>query len=203
MPPNTHITLIPGAAGLSGFWHPIRRCLPASWEQYTFDLPGFGPVPANPAIQSYDQLVDHIARGLPRPGVVAGQSMGGYLALQLALRYPELVTHLVLMVAAAGLHMASHGAKDWRTEYGGNGSTNPAWIFAPAPDLSAELPRIHIPVLLVWATRDPISPLSVAQRLQALLPDARLLTFDSDDHWVGRRFPEETARAIGALIEPE
>src|SRR5690349_1285975 len=182
MPPTTHITLIPGAAGLSGFWHPIRRCLPASWEQHTFDLPGFGPVPANAAIQSYDQLIEHIARGLPRPGVVAGQSMGAFLALQLALRHPELVTHLVLIVAAAGVDMARHGAKDWRPEVAGNGS-NPAWIFAPVPDLSAELARVRVPVLLVWATRDPISPLSIAEQLQAELPDARLLTFDTDDHW--------------------
>ncbi len=165
------------------------------------DLPGFGPVPANPAIQSYDQLIDHIARGLPRPGVVAGQSMGGFLALQLALRYPELVTHLVLIVAAAGVDMARHGAKDWRSEYGGDG-TNPPWIFAPVPDLSADLPRIRVPVLLVWATRDPISPLSIAHQLQAALPDARLITFDTDDHWVARRFPGETAQAIRELVEP-
>jgi pimeloyl-ACP methyl ester carboxylesterase len=197
----THITLIPGAAGLSGFWHPIRRCLPASWLQHTFDLPGFGPVPANPAIQSYDDLVDHIARGLPRPGVVVGHSMGGYIALQLALRYPELVTHLVLSVAAAGVDMARHGARDWRPDYGGDGS-NPAWIFAPVPDLSAELPRIRMPVLLIWATRDPISPLSVAEQLKAELPDARWITFDTDDHWVARRFPEDTARAIRELVEP-
>src|SRR4051812_26938522 len=190
MPPMTHITLIPGAAGLSGFWHPIRRCLPASWEQHTFDLPGFGPVPADSKIQSYDQLVEHIARGLPRAGVIAGQSMGGFLALQLALRHPELVTHLVLIVAAAGLNMASHGAKGWRPEYSGHGPT-PGWILEPVADLRAELPRIEVPVLLVWATRDPLSPLSIAQQFQALLPDARLVTFDSDDHWVARRFPEE------------
>jgi pimeloyl-ACP methyl ester carboxylesterase len=57
-------------------------------------------------------------------------------------------------------------------------------------------------VLLVWATRDPISPLSIAEQLQAGLPDARLITFDTDDHWVARRFPEETAQAIRELVEP-
>ena len=201
MPPTTHITLIPGAAGLSGFWHPIRRCLPANWEQHTLDLPGFGPVPANPALQSYDDLVDHIAGGLPRPGVIAGQSMGGFLALQLALRHPALVSHLVLIVAAGGVDMARHGAKDWRSEYGPH-AANPAWIFDPVPDLSKELHRIRVPVLLIWATRDPISPLSIAEQLQAQLPDARLLTFDTDDHWVARRFPEQTARAIRELVEP-
>jgi pimeloyl-ACP methyl ester carboxylesterase len=200
MPPSPRITLIPGAAGLATFWDPIREHLPSSWQQYSFDLPGFGPVPADPSHQSYEQLVDWIARGLAGPGVVAGQSMGGYVALQLALRHPELVTHLVLLVAAAGVDMARHGARDWRPESRSNGA-NPAWTFAPLPDLSSELGRISIPVLLVWATRDAISPLGVAQQLQAELPNARLVTFDTDDHWVGRRFAAETALAIQTLVE--
>jgi hypothetical protein len=30
-----------------------------------------------------------------------------------------------------------------------------------------------------------------------------LITFDTEDHWVGRRFPEQTARAIRELVEPK
>ena len=194
------ITLIPGAAGLASFWDPIREHLPSAWAQHTFDLPGFGPIPADPELRSYDDLVDRIARGLPGPGVVAGQSMGGFLALRLALRYPALVTHLVLLVMAAGVNMARHGARDWRPEYGGTGA-NPRWIFEPVPDLSSELGRIAMPVLLIWATRDALSPLAVAHQLAAALPNARLVTFDTDDHWVGRRFAAETARAIADLVE--
>jgi pimeloyl-ACP methyl ester carboxylesterase len=196
----TRITLIPGAAGLASFWDPIREQLPGAWAQHTFDLPGFGPVPADPELRSYDDLVDRIARDLPGPGVVAGQSMGGFLALRLALRYPALVTHLVLLVAAAGVNMGRHGARDWRTAYPA-AAANPPWIFGPVPDLSSELQRIAIPVLLIWATRDAISPLGVAHQLAAALPNARLVTFDTDDHWVGRRFAAETARAIADLVE--
>jgi poly(3-hydroxyoctanoate) depolymerase len=200
MPPSPRITLIPGAAGLATFWDPIREHLPSSWQQHSFDLPGFGPVPADREIQSYEQLVDWIARGLSGPGVVAGQSMGGFIALQLALRHPELVTHLVLLVAAGGVDMARHGARDWRPVSRSN-LANPAWTFAPVPDFSSQLGRISIPVLLVWATRDAISPLAVAQQLQADLPNARLVTFDTDDHWVGRLFSAETALAIRTLVE--
>jgi len=197
--PRTSITLIPGAAGLAAFWDPIRERLPSDWQQHTLDLPGFGPVPARPDISSYDQLVDHIASGISGPSVVAGQSMGGYLSLRLALRHPALVTHLVLIVASAGVNMARHGAEDWRPEDRAN-SRNPAWIFGPVPDLSSELGRIQIPVLLIWATRDPISPLTIGQQLEAELPNARLITFDTDDHWLARRFPDETALAIRDLV---
>jgi poly(3-hydroxyoctanoate) depolymerase len=194
-----HITLIPGAGGLSSFWDPIAAELPTDWRQDTFDLPGFGPVPPRPDIASFDQLIEHIARGRTAPGIVAGQSMGGYLALQLALRHPELVTHLVLIAAAAGaVGMARAPTQDWRpshlVEHG-----NAKWVYAPVPDLRDQLPRIQVPVLLIWATRDAISPLGVGQQLAAALPQARLLTFDTDDHWVARRFASETATAIREL----
>jgi pimeloyl-ACP methyl ester carboxylesterase len=125
--------------------------------------------------------------------------MGGFLSLQLALRHPALVTHLVLIVASGGVDMARHCAVDWRPQDRSN-STNPDWTFAPVPDLTPELGRIQIPVLLLWATRDPISPLGVGQQLEADLPNARLLSFDTDDHWVARRFPGETALAIRDFV---
>ncbi len=46
--------------------------------------------------------------------------MGGFIALQLALRYPHLVTHLVLVAATGGVDMAGHGASDWRHDYDGS-----------------------------------------------------------------------------------
>ena len=123
--------------------------------------------------------------------------MGGYLALQLALRHPELVTHLVLIVASAGLG-ARHGASDWRPSHRSEHS-NADWVYAPVPDVRAQLASIRVPTLLIWATRDAISPLSIAEELAAGVPGARLLRFDSDDHWVARRFPRETAAAIREL----
>jgi pimeloyl-ACP methyl ester carboxylesterase len=63
------------------------------------------------------------------------------------------------------------------------------------------LHRITVPVLLIWATRDALSPLGVAHQLARELPDARLLTFDTDDHWLARRFADQTAAAIREWIE--
>jgi pimeloyl-ACP methyl ester carboxylesterase len=73
-------------------------------------------------------------------------------------------------------------------------------VLEPAPDLTPELGRIRVPVLLVWASHDPISPLSVAETLLARLPDARLLTFETDDHWVARRHAPRVSQAIADLV---
>ena len=118
MKPPTFATFLPGAAGLGNFWSPVIDCLPAMWRTQIVDLPGLGPVPSHPAVSSYDSLVEYVARAIQTPTVLVGQSMGAFVALQLALRHPDLVTHLVLVVAAGGVDMAAHGASDWRVDYG-------------------------------------------------------------------------------------
>jgi pimeloyl-ACP methyl ester carboxylesterase len=199
MKTDVDIALIPGAAGLATFWDPIAARLPQTWGKQSFDLPGFGSSPNAPGVTSYPSLVEHLAEKITRPAVVAGQSMGGYIALQLALRHPQKVTHLVLTVAAAGVDMARHGAKDWRPAHRLSHPTAQPWVYVPTVDLTAELHRISVPVLLIWANRDPVSPLEVAQELLRALPRAQLTTFDTDDHWVARRFADETAAAITRL----
>ena len=45
-----------------------------------------------------------------------------------------------------------------------------------------ELPKIHVPVLLVWGKQDPITPVEIAPLFQELLPDARLRVIDKCGH---------------------
>jgi pimeloyl-ACP methyl ester carboxylesterase len=126
--------------------------------------------------------------------------MGAYLSLELVLRHPQLVTHLVLVVAAGGVDMARHGALDWRINHRQAHPSGPAWVYAPLPDLTPQLARIKVPVLLVWASRDPISPLGVAEHLRRHLPQATLICFDTDDHWVVRQFAAPVAKAMADVV---
>jgi riboflavin kinase len=177
----------------------VRERLPPGFSHETFDWPGFGGSPSL-GVESYDLLIDHVAAKIRERGPVVGQSMGGFVALQLALRYPERVSHLVLTVAAAGVDMARHGALDWRS-----GSLTerrkPAWIYEPVADLSAKLCRVRIPVLLLWATGDRLSPLGAAEQLRDALPEARLVTFQSDDHWFTHQFAAPVAAEIARHVE--
>ena len=133
-----HATFVPGAAGQGSFWLPIIERLPASWQAQSIDLPGLGTGPSLPDVSSYGDLVD-LAASMPAPSVVVAQSMGGFIALELALEYPELVTHLVLVAVTGGIDMSVHGAANWRTEYAASFPTAQPWAREPVPDLSHRL----------------------------------------------------------------
>lgn len=86
-----------------------RTMLPladAGYRVLALDLPGHGlsDKPADRARYSLDALADAVRETMDLAGVdraaVAGHSMGGGVALQLALRHPERVTHLALLGAA-------------------------------------------------------------------------------------------------------
>ena len=191
-----HATFVPGAAGQGSFWSPVAAQLPPTWQHQLIDLPGLGSVPAHPTVASYHDLVDFVAASIPTPTVLVAQSMGSFIALELALQYPELVTHLVLVAVTGGIDMSVHRATDWRASYAISYPSAQPWARDRVPDLSHRFQEIAVPVLLVWATRDPLSPLSVAKTLKSRIPGASLRTFDTDDHWLARVHAEEVAAAI-------
>src|SRR3954471_2605633 len=96
--------------GLSGSWQNWLENLPAfsaaGYRCIAMDLPGFGAseMPAQDiSIRGYAAAVDELLRtlGVTRASVV-GNSMGGFVGLELALSFPTWVERLVL-VSAAGL----------------------------------------------------------------------------------------------------
>jgi pimeloyl-ACP methyl ester carboxylesterase len=126
--------------------------------------------------------------------------MGGYVALQLALRYPDCVTHLVLAAVTGGVDMSLHQAADWRAEYTASHPHAQPWARDQVPDLTDQLHAIAVPVLLLWPARDPLSPLTVASAMVSRLADVSLVTFDSDDHWAAIERPEQTAMTIKQFV---
>ncbi len=90
-------------------WRPVLDRLAAERDVLAIDLPGFGGTPAlnrshPPAIPSPPELARHVAAGLIELGVghahVAGNSLGGWVALELALAG---VARSVTAIAPAGL----------------------------------------------------------------------------------------------------
>jgi poly(3-hydroxyoctanoate) depolymerase len=189
---------LPGMSGMGEFWAPVASRV--AGEHTLVDFPGLGMNLANPRVNSYEDLVDDVAAKCLGPSVLVAQSMGGVVAMHLALRYPELVTHLVLAATSGGIDITPYRAEDWRISSRLANPSAPGWAFADQTDLSPRLPNVHISTLLIWASDDAISPVGVGQRLNELLPNSQLLVLESDDHWVARIEAEAVANRIVSFL---
>ncbi len=83
------------------YWRPQLADLADLVPLIAVDLPGFGsspPLPGEPSLDAWADAVEATlaARLGERPAVVAGLSMGGYVALRLAARHPARIEALVL-----------------------------------------------------------------------------------------------------------
>jgi 2-succinyl-6-hydroxy-2,4-cyclohexadiene-1-carboxylate synthase len=98
------LVLLHGFGGDSQAWASIASSL-APREIWAPDLPGHGATtPLTPAGDwSLARVADSLAAILPTRFDLAGYSLGGRLALALALRHPQRVSRLALVGASAGL----------------------------------------------------------------------------------------------------
>lgn len=194
------LLFMPGSSGAASFWLPVGELLPTPWRKRYLDWPGMGAVPSSPKIASYDDLADLVLDRIEEPTVLVAQSMGGVAAIKATLRRPERVSHLVLTATSGGIDRRAFDLEDWRADYRKAYPHAADWIFEHGGDLSEGLRGLRMPVLLIWATRDAISPLGIGRHLAGLMPQARLVEIDSDDHWVVRQHPQQVAGEIERLI---
>jgi pimeloyl-ACP methyl ester carboxylesterase len=182
---------LPGAGGSASFWKPLAHH--AQLEGVFFAWPGLGAEPPTPGINSIDDLIDLVAAEITEPVNIVAQSMGGFIAIKLALTHPNLVKCLVLAVTSGGVPVIDLGGSDWRSNYSAAFPRAASWIADPVADLSDQIPSIEVPTLLLWGDADPISPVAVGKRLLALLPNARLCVFSGADHDLAQTHLDEVA----------
>jgi len=187
------VVFLPGAAGSSAFWQPLSRLLPADWDRTLLDWPGLGDVPPSPEVNGFDDLVRLTLAVIDGPVDLVAQSMGGVVALRVALERPDLVRRLVLVATSGGLDLKRFGASDWRDDYVRQHPAARRFIVEQRPDLTGRLSGVRMPTLLVWGDTDPISPLAVGRHLADLLPRAELVVIPGGNHALARDRAREIA----------
>lgn len=195
------LLFLPGAGGDAAFWHPAGALLPAAWRKTYLGWPGLGTQPHDPTVRGLDDLVARAAAALDGRSVVIAQSMGGVIAVRLALARPEKISHLVLVATSGGLELTRFGVSDWRADYRRNFPNAASWITETRADHEPDFPRLTMPTLLIWGDRDPISPVAVGTHLARTLPNARLAVIEDGTHALATEQPARVAGLIRQHVE--
>ncbi len=177
-------------------WLDVTDLLPGERTVIAPDLPGFGTSPSgpdvaaalgtDPAVASIDVMGDGVAASLRAAGVeravVAGLSMGGYVALSMLERHPDLVAGLGLLdtkatadddeARAKRLEIAERVRAEQRVEavYGMRTSVLGATNRVARPDL--------VERVFTWIADQGPSAVAWAQEAMAARPDRTALLAD-------------------------
>lgn len=95
------VLILPGLGTSIDYWQFVIPALASHYHVVAVDLPGFGKSDKPDASYELSWIADEIVafmdgKGIGRASIIGG-SMGGHLALLLALNHPERVSKLVLM----------------------------------------------------------------------------------------------------------
>lgn len=196
----SQLLFLPGALGRTQLWEPVSRLLAHPAEKHHVGWPGFGSTPSDPEVRSLDDLVARVAARIVQPTALIAQSMGGVVAMRIALEKPDLITHLVLAATSGGIDVAGLGGEDWRPAFLAANPSLPRWFSTCQEDLSSCLPELTVPTLLLWGDADPISPVAVGERLASLLPNAHLHVVRGGDHDLAETHAASLAPLIDAYL---
>lgn len=195
-PAPAKLLFLPGALGRMDFWVPAADLIHHPAGKIHIGWPGFGPTPAEPGVNGIDDLVDKVVAAMDVPCALIAQSMGGTIAIRAALAKPDRVTHLILAATSGGMDTAACGAADWRGFVRTDYPALPDWFLHDHEDLTGQLHRLAMPVLLLWGDADAISPVSVGELLATHLPRADLRIFAGADHDLAYTHAAEVAACI-------
>jgi 2-succinyl-6-hydroxy-2,4-cyclohexadiene-1-carboxylate synthase len=112
--PSKHesVVLLHGFGGTRHSWDGVLAHLPAErYRPLALDLPGHGEQADAARPITFDSCVRSVLERAPKRFVLAGYSMGGRIALQVALAEPERIERLALISATAGIDDADERAE--------------------------------------------------------------------------------------------
>lgn len=227
------VVLLHGLMGEMEHWEPALETLGDGYRAIAPSLPIFDPTLAEPSVS---ELARHVVRFLDelqiQHAVVGGNSLGGHVAIEIALRRPDRVTGLIL-TGSSGLfergftrnvpHVPTAEYVRMKMEeiFYDPTLVTPQWVaavgrvvttrstalrvvrFARAAkrhNVEGELPCITVPTLLVWGKEDRITPMEVAERFHASIPDSELVYLTNCGHAPMLERPEAFSEIVGEWL---
>jgi pimeloyl-ACP methyl ester carboxylesterase len=197
------------AAGFTRMWLPVHEALSASVDLIAPEHPGFGETEMPDWLDGFDDLAIHYselldALGLDRVHVV-GHSLGGWIAAEFAVFYPERLRSLTLLTPV-GLRVPGHPwpnlaamSPDQRFARMFNDTTNMAQVLPDLDDLDEVVHLYGEATTLARLAWNPMYDLKLEHRLRRVTVPSMLLAAE-DDRLVPREIGERYAQLLDAGV---
>jgi pimeloyl-ACP methyl ester carboxylesterase len=222
------VVFIHGAGGSRLNWGRQLGALASLLRVLALDLPGHGRSggAALTTIGAYAEVVAEALGHLGAPAVLVGHSMGGGVAMQVALQCPDLAAALVLLGTGSRLRVAPTLLTGLQADVQGAVKAITGMAFAPATasatrrrgedallaagaatlladfracdsfDVLARLGEIHVPCLVMCGAEDRLTPVKYSESLAKGIPGARLEVIPSAGHMAMLEQPAAVSRFI-------
>jgi pimeloyl-ACP methyl ester carboxylesterase len=210
------LLLIHGAGGSSQSWLPQLNCLDPMINACALDLPGHGDTkgPGKEHISDYaDWVINFLESGPVRPFLL-GHSMGGAIAMTVALTRPDLIKGLILIGTGARLKVLpsiinginkdfiptveliiknayAKGADPKTLAMGVElmAQTDPLVLWGDFMacdefDVRKTINRLDLPSLILVGAEDKLTPVKYSHYLAQQIPNARIREFSRAGHMV-------------------
>ena len=219
------IIFIHGAGGSHKHWTNQTTGLGQKFLTIAVDLPGHGDSEGQPFdyLEGYSNfLYDFARRVLANKFVLASHSMGGAIALNFALRFPEQLSGLILIGTGASMRVSPYildlfaPGKSFPDfiNFANSDAANPDlfkqagideiyyhdFLFCDGFNYKDRLKDIATPTLVIGATEDPIKPLKCSQYLADNIPDSHLQIIEQAGHLMMLEKPQEVNQCIEKFI---
>jgi len=216
------VVLIAGlGTSISPYMRIVRR-LAQKYRVLAFDNRGVGrtdkpDIPYTIEMMAEDTAGLLRALGIARADVI-GVSMGGRIAMALALQHPEVVRSLVLASTSARVVRGTRTTPRFRffkflkwLRSGGRflgRDPQPYYAFirqldaSGSYDCSGRLGEIRVPTLILHGKRDRLAPYSLAEEMHAGIGGSKMVTFERGHlfmFWESERFADSVKEFLGSL----
>lgn len=216
------VVLVHGFGVSSSYFMPAAERLGVEFAVYAPDLPGHGKSDMPREALDVSGLADALVAWMDAMGLervcLAGNSMGGQIVVDAAVRYPQRVDRLVLIGPTADPAARTPAAHVGRlvvdafyerislnkllaADYARMGPRLlPEFRFMLRDRIEDKLPRVAAPVMWVRGENDPISPQRWADEGVRLLPNGRIAVIPGWGHAVHYSAPRRFADAIAPFL---
>jgi pimeloyl-ACP methyl ester carboxylesterase len=222
------LLFVHGAGGDHTIWGEQLRELAQNFSVAALDLNGHGRSPAREGdgLQTYSEDVLAVLEALAIPTVVVGHSMGGAIALTVALQRPKNLVSLGLVGTGAKLRVHPQILELCQTDFERAIELVIQWAFADQSsselrekarlqmrrngaqalfrdfsscntfDVMARLSEITLPTLILCGREDKLTPVKYSEYLQQNIPNAQLKIIEGSGHMVMVEQPQAVTQAL-------